>query len=68
MLNQAEAEYLVEQADYDGDDEWTEGTCDNCYGQTVTVEGGLQVHCACAIGQGAGPGECQCGPPEGCKP
>lgn len=45
----------------DGDDDWHPGQCDNCYGATVTGPLGL-VHCACAIGQGAPPEECRCGP------
>lgn len=52
----------------DEDEEWQEGTCDNCYGSTpeelaAAANGpGFVPVCACAIGQGAGPGECQCGP------
>lgn len=50
------------------DEEWQEGTCDLCPGSTEedlkrAQEGpGIIPVCACAIGQGAPLGECQCGP------
>lgn len=61
---------------YDEDDtedaaEWQEGECDNCHGSTAedlkrAANGsGINPVCACAIGQGADPDECRCGPPVG---
>ncbi len=41
--------------------EWREGECDHCYGETVNGPLG-PIYCACAIGQGADPDECVCGP------
>lgn len=60
---------------YDHDDsledieaeEWQEGTCDNCYGETVQGPLG-PVHCACAIGRGAAAAACTCGPPYADEP
>lgn len=50
--------------DYDEDEseDWQEGECDNCYGETVDGPLG-PIYCACAIGQGADPEDCRCGPP-----
>lgn len=42
-------------------EEWSEGECDHCFGETVQTPFGL-VYCACAIGQGAPPESCVCGP------
>jgi hypothetical protein len=61
-------EYLDEDDDFDPDDcdrdaqEWREGECDHCYGETVNGPLG-PIYCACAIGQGADQDECVCGPP-----
>jgi hypothetical protein len=56
----------VDYADDFEDDEWEPGTCDMCFGgdeNGVTATGPLgNLYCACAIGQGAPKGECQCGP------
>ncbi|MGW1498954.1 hypothetical protein ACWCQW_10340 [Streptomyces mirabilis] len=58
---------------YDGsaeDDEPAEGTCDRCAGSTAedlerAANGpGINPVCACAIGQGANPDDCVCGPRE----
>ncbi|NUR04238.1 MAG: hypothetical protein HOY79_49380 [Streptomyces sp.] len=49
-------------------EEWQEGTCDMCLGSTLedlvhaAEPGALIPVCACAIGQGAPPDECRCGP------
>lgn len=40
--------------------EWTEGECDKCL--TPDEVGPFGTCCACAIGQGASPDECECGP------
>lgn len=65
-------ERYVEGVDYDedeladGGEEWQPGECDYCYGgdeNGVTAMGPLgPLYCACAIGQGAPPDECRCGP------
>ncbi|MEU5596652.1 hypothetical protein [Streptomyces sp. NPDC020298] len=71
-------ERYVEGVDYDEDDlvddddgeEWQEGQCDMCTGSTpedlkrASEPGALIPVCACAIGQGAPPDECRCGPEE----
>jgi hypothetical protein len=44
------------------DDEWTEGTCDHCYGGEPTMSHFGPLYCACVIGQGAAPEDCLCGP------
>lgn len=50
------------------DTEWQEGECDHCSGgdaQGVTATGPLgPLYCACKIGQGASPEDCECGPEE----
>ncbi len=63
--------------DYDYDDdplreddteEWQDGECDRCFGSTeeelkaAADSPGLMPVCACAIGQGASPEDCVCGP------
>lgn len=48
--------------DCDGGDDWRQGECDHCYGETVTGPLG-PVYCACAIGQGSDEEDCVCGPP-----
>lgn len=61
--------------DPDGDDEledaeeWQEGQCDNCSGpprsmdeQKAALASSIIPVCACWIGQGAAPANCQCGP------
>jgi hypothetical protein len=54
--------------DYEDEEseEWQPGECDNCSGgdeNGITATGPLgPLYCACAIGQGAGPGDCVCGP------
>lgn len=54
--------------DFDESEEWQEGQCDNCPGDSGQAERAAQMAsaivpvCACAIGQGAPPEECQCGP------
>lgn len=59
-----------EDADEGDDEEWQPGECDACFGSTPedlrrAAEGlGIVPVCACAIGQGAPEGECQCGPEE----
>lgn len=50
-----------------GDGEWRPGECDNCWGDTIDGPLG-PIHCACAIGQGAGDEDCRCGPPPGAVP
>lgn len=53
-------DYLDE---YEDDaEEWREGECDRCYGETVDGPLG-PIYCACAIGQGASEDGCVCGPP-----
>ncbi len=51
--------------DQDADDsEWRAGQCDRCMmapGETVEL-GPFFVGCACAMGQGAPPELCECGP------
>lgn len=67
-----EETYLDEEADEYDDledaEEWQEGECDHCFGgdeNGVTATGPLgDLYCACAIGQGASPDECRCGPVE----
>lgn len=50
--------------DYEDDsDDWRQGECDRCYGETVDGPLG-PIHCACAIGQGASEDDCVCGPPD----
>ena len=58
--------------DYEGDnvdvpeddcDDWQQGECDHCYGETVNGPLG-PIHCACQIGQGADEDRCVCGPPQ----
>lgn len=52
------------EADYDDEEseDWQPGECDNCFGGPP-IDGPLgPLHCACEIGQGAGPGDCRCGP------
>lgn len=44
--------------------EWREGECDRCYGETVDGPLG-PIYCACAIGQGASEDDCVCGAPKG---
>lgn len=61
-----------DDGEYDGGqeaaEEWAEGQCDNCTGSTAedlqrASEGpGIIPVCACAIGQGAPPDACVCGP------
>lgn len=57
--------------DPEGDEEWRPGTCDNCAGDSGQAERAAQMAsaiipvCACAIGQGAPPGQCHCGPATG---
>jgi len=48
--------------DEDDAEEWREGECDHCYGETVDGPLG-PIYCACQIGQGADEGDCVCGPP-----
>ena len=48
--------------DEDDSDDWHEGECDHCYGETVDGPLG-PIYCACAIGQGADEDDCVCGPP-----
>lgn len=45
-------------------EEWRPGECDHCFGQTVTGPIG-DIDCACALGQGAAPEDCVCGPKDG---
>ena len=53
-------DYLDE---YEDDaEEWREGECDRCYGETVDGPLG-PIYCACAIGQGASEDGCVCEPP-----
>lgn len=57
--------------DDDGDliDERREGGCDNCTmapGETTGPP--FYVGCACAMGQGAPPDECRCGPDPDAEP
>ncbi|MFD9567720.1 hypothetical protein [Streptomyces sp. NPDC059994] len=70
--HECQAEFIDGSWDYCGCDdcndreaadaeEWRPGQCDRCYGETVSGPLG-DVHCACAIGQGADPEDCQCGP------
>lgn len=52
--------------DYDDDQEWKPGECDNCSGgdeNGITATGPLgALYCACKIGQGAQtPDLCRCG-------
>jgi hypothetical protein len=60
--------YEEDPYDQDQDDdeggEWRPGTgtCDRCMMLPGESVGPLGVCCACAIGQGAGPGDCVCGP------
>ena len=56
-------EQELEDEDYEDAEEWSEGECDHCWGETVTGPLG-PVYCACAIGQGAAPEDCLCGPDE----
>jgi len=54
--------YYDDHADYED----LPGGCDHCAGSTpeqlsAAANGGLVPVCACAIGQGAGPGDCVCG-------
>lgn len=42
------------------DEEWRDGECDRCYGETVNGPLG-PIQCACAIGQGADLENCLCG-------
>ncbi|MEU4168914.1 hypothetical protein AB0F46_18805 [Streptomyces sp. NPDC026665] len=66
---------MTHQDDYDRDDdheqdedEQTEGGCDRCTGSTPedlerAISGAsIAPVCACAIGQGASPEDCVCGP------
>ncbi|PJN00845.1 hypothetical protein CG740_23365 [Streptomyces sp. CB01201] len=48
----------------DDEAEWRPGECDHCFGQTVSSPFG-DIYCACAIGQGADPDDCVCGPEDG---
>lgn len=66
-----EDDWNPDEDDYDGpagDEEWQPGTCDRCSGDSGQAERAAQMAsvlipvCACAIGQGAPLGECQCGP------
>lgn len=56
---------LYDEDDQDDDfevaEEWSEGECDHCFGETVQTPFG-PIHCACSIGQGAPPESCVCGP------
>lgn len=52
-----------DEDDYNDAEDWRQGGCDHCYGETV--DGPLDpIYCACAIGQGASEDDCACGPPE----
>ena len=53
----------VDVPDSDDAEEWREGECDHCYGETVDGPLG-PIYCACAIGQGADEDDCLCGPPQ----
>lgn len=59
----------MDDEDEGQDDDWHEGTCDNCSGgdqHGVTATGALgPLYCACRIGQGADAENCRCGPGEG---
>lgn len=59
--------YDDEDFDDDSGGEPQPGECDQCPGSTAVdleraATQGLTPVCACAIGQGAGPGNCVCGP------
>lgn len=54
----------IDGGDCEDAEEWQPGECDHCYGQTVQGPLG-PIHCACAIGEGADPEDCHCGPPSG---
>lgn len=43
-------------------DDWRQGECDRCYGETVDGPLG-PIYCACQIGQGASEDDCVCAPP-----
>lgn len=64
----AEDDYADYDPDYPDAQEWQQGQCDRCSGgdeQGVTATGPLgPLYCACHIGQGADPENCQCGPLE----
>lgn len=55
-------EYLEDEGDYPDAEEWREGECDRCYGETVHGPLG-PIYCACSIGLGADEDDCVCGPP-----
>lgn len=48
----------------DGELDVVLGVCDNCPGTAPEpgTMGAITPVCACALGQGAGPDECTCGP------
>lgn len=57
-------DYEGDNVDYEDAEEWQEGECDHCYGETVDGPLG-PIYCACQIGQGADEDDCECGPPDG---
>lgn len=65
MRDEADAAYEAYMDQFDEEapaDEWQEGECDHCYGETVDGPLG-PIYCACEIGQGADEDNCVCGPP-----
>lgn len=58
-----------DMGDIHEDDEWRPGTCDRCAGHAggtaelaAALASSIVPVCACAIGQGALPSACECGP------